>query len=91
MPQLASLVLTQQLDGQVKGLDALVGQHPPVGPVPAPKIALTLANSVALYFALAAAHVASVLRLARNVNALEAPRPAAGALPASARIEASPA
>ncbi|MDP3615547.1 MAG: cytochrome ubiquinol oxidase subunit I, partial [Rubrivivax sp.] len=33
VPKLASLVLTHKLDGEVKGLDAFVGQHPPVAPV----------------------------------------------------------
>ncbi len=33
VPKLASLVLTHELDGEVKGLDAFVGQHPPVAPV----------------------------------------------------------
>ena len=173
VPKLASLVLTHKLDGEVKGLDAFVGQHPPVapvffsfrlmvgvgllmlavswigcwqlrpshpgsepsplltaallamtfsgwvavlagwytteigrqpwlvygvlttaqaaGPVPAPTIALTLAVYVTMYIALAVAYVATVFRLARKVAGLEAPRPAAAALPASARLHASPA
>ncbi len=33
VPKLASLVLTHRLDGEVKGLDAFAGQHPPVAPV----------------------------------------------------------
>jgi cytochrome bd ubiquinol oxidase subunit I len=33
VPKLASLVLTHELDGEVKGLDAFAGQHPPVAPV----------------------------------------------------------
>ena len=33
MPKLASLVLTHQLDGEVKGLDAFAGKHPPVAPI----------------------------------------------------------
>jgi cytochrome bd ubiquinol oxidase subunit I len=33
VPKLASLVLTHQLDGEVKGLDAFAGQHPPVAPL----------------------------------------------------------
>ena len=33
VPKLASLVLTHELDGEVKGLDAFVGRHPPVAPV----------------------------------------------------------
>ena len=33
VPQLASLVLTHRLDGEVKGLDAFAGRHPPVAPV----------------------------------------------------------
>ena len=33
IPKLASLVLTHDLDGEVKGLDAFAGQHPPVAPV----------------------------------------------------------
>ncbi len=61
------------------------------GPVPAPTIALTLAVYVAMYLALAVAYVATIFRLARNVAALEAPRPAAGAWPAPARMDASPA
>jgi cytochrome d ubiquinol oxidase subunit I len=173
VPKLASLVLTHKLDGEVKGLDAFAGQHPPVapvfysfrlmvgvgllmlavswigwwqlrpnsrrsepsplltgallamafsgwvavlagwytteigrqpwlvygvlttaqaaGPVPAPTIALTLAIYVAMYLALAVAYVATVFRLARKVAAVEALRPATGALPASTRIEAKPA
>jgi cytochrome d ubiquinol oxidase subunit I len=33
IPRLASLVLTHRLDGEIKGLDAFAGQHPPVAPV----------------------------------------------------------
>ncbi|MBS3997140.1 MAG: cytochrome ubiquinol oxidase subunit I [Hydrogenophaga sp.] len=33
IPKLASLVLTHELDGEVKGLDEFVGEHPPVAPV----------------------------------------------------------
>jgi cytochrome d ubiquinol oxidase subunit I len=33
VPKLASLVLTHELDGELKGLDAFAGQHPPVTPV----------------------------------------------------------
>jgi cytochrome d ubiquinol oxidase subunit I len=33
VPKLASLVLTHDLDGEVKGLDAFAGQHPSVAPV----------------------------------------------------------
>ena len=33
IPKLASLVLTHGLHGEVKGLDAFAGQHPPVAPV----------------------------------------------------------
>jgi cytochrome d ubiquinol oxidase subunit I len=33
IPKLASLVLTHELDGELKGLDAFPGQHPPVTPV----------------------------------------------------------
>jgi cytochrome d ubiquinol oxidase subunit I len=33
VPSLASLVLTHKLDGEVKGLDAFAGQHPPVAPL----------------------------------------------------------
>ena len=33
VPQLASLVLTHELDGEVQGLDAFAGQHPPVAPI----------------------------------------------------------
>jgi cytochrome d ubiquinol oxidase subunit I len=33
VPKLASLVLTHELDGEVKGLGAFAGQHPPVAPV----------------------------------------------------------
>jgi cytochrome d ubiquinol oxidase subunit I len=173
VPKLASLVLTHQLDGEVKGLDAFVGKHPPVapvffsfrlmvgvgllmlavswigwwqlrpkshraepspwltsalfamafsgwvavlagwytteigrqpwlvygvlttaqaaGPAPAPTIALTLAVYVTMYLALAVAYVATVFRLARKAAAGEAPRPATGALPAPARMDASPA
>lgn len=33
VPKLASLVLTHRLDGEVKGLDAFAGKHPPVAPI----------------------------------------------------------
>jgi cytochrome d ubiquinol oxidase subunit I len=33
IPYAASLILTHELDGEVKGLDDLEGQHPPVAPV----------------------------------------------------------
>ena len=33
VPKLASLVLTHELEGEVKGLDASAGKHPPVAPV----------------------------------------------------------
>ena len=33
VPKLASLVLTHKLDGEVKGLDAFSGKHPPVAPL----------------------------------------------------------
>ena len=33
IPKLASLILTHDLDGEVKGIDAFEGEHPPVGPV----------------------------------------------------------
>ncbi|MBC7726325.1 MAG: cytochrome ubiquinol oxidase subunit I [Microbacteriaceae bacterium] len=33
VPKLASLVLTHQLDGEVKGLDVFAGKHPPVAPI----------------------------------------------------------
>jgi cytochrome d ubiquinol oxidase subunit I len=33
IPKFASLVLTHELDGELKGLDAFPGQHPPVTPV----------------------------------------------------------
>ena len=33
VPKLAPLVLTHELDGDVEGLDAFAGQHPPVAPV----------------------------------------------------------
>jgi cytochrome d ubiquinol oxidase subunit I len=33
IPRLASLVLTHRLDGELKGLDAFAGQHPPVAPL----------------------------------------------------------
>ena len=33
IPKLASLYLTHHLDGEVKGLDAFKGKHPPVAPV----------------------------------------------------------
>ena len=173
VPKLASLVLTHEFDGEVKGLDAFVGQHPPVapvffsfrlmvgvglvmlavswigwwqlrpnsrraepsplltgallamafsgwvavlagwytteigrqpwlvygvlttaqaaGPVPAPSIALTLAIYIAMYLALAVAYVATVFRLARKVVVVDTPRLATGALPASARMDATPA
>ena len=168
VPKLASLVLTHELDGEVKGLDAFARQHPPVapvffafrlmvgvgllllavswigwwqlrpnsrrpepapwltgallvmafsgwvavlagwyttevgrqpwlvygvlttaqaaGPVPAPTIALTLAIYVAMYLALTVAYVATVFRLARKAAAVEAPRPATGALPPPRRM-----
>ena len=162
IPKLASLVLTHTLDGEVKGLDAFAGKHPPVaplffsfrlmvgigllmlvvswvgwwqlrpnsrraepspvltgvlfamtfsgwlavvagwytteigrqpwlvygvlttaqaaGPVPAPKIALTLAIYLTLYLALTVAYVATVFRLARKGAAALPPRPAVGSL-----------
>ena len=162
IPKLASLVLTHTLDGEVKGLDAFAGKHPPVaplffsfrlmvgigllmlvvswvgwwqlrpnsrraepspvltgvlfamtfsgwlavvagwytteigrqpwlvygvlttaqaaGPVPAPKIALTLAIYLTLYLALTVAYVATVFRLARRGAAALPPRPAVGSL-----------
>ncbi|MDP4537827.1 cytochrome ubiquinol oxidase subunit I [Alkalimonas collagenimarina] len=33
IPNLASLILTHQLDGELQGLDDFVGEHPPVAPV----------------------------------------------------------
>lgn len=33
IPKLASLILTHDLDGEVKGLNDFVGEHPPVAPV----------------------------------------------------------
>ncbi len=33
VPKLGSLVLTHELDGEVKGLDTFAGQHPPVAPL----------------------------------------------------------
>ncbi|WP_146908640.1 cytochrome ubiquinol oxidase subunit I [Arenimonas daejeonensis] len=33
IPKLASLILTHELDGEVKGLDSFPGEHPPVAPV----------------------------------------------------------
>lgn len=33
IPKAASLILTHDLDGEVRGLNEFVGQHPPVGPV----------------------------------------------------------
>ncbi|WP_286234000.1 cytochrome ubiquinol oxidase subunit I [Thalassotalea sediminis] len=33
IPNLASLILTHQADGEIKGLNEFVGQHPPVKPV----------------------------------------------------------
>lgn len=33
IPKLASLILTHSLDGEVQGLDAFEGRHPPVAPV----------------------------------------------------------
>ena len=33
MPKLAALVLTHRLDGEVQGLDAFAGKHPPVAPI----------------------------------------------------------
>jgi len=33
IPKLASLLLTHELDGELKGIDAFEGEHPPVGPV----------------------------------------------------------
>ena len=162
IPKLASLVLTHTLDGEVKGLDAFAGKHPPVaplffsfrlmvgigllmlvvswvgwwqlrpnsrraepspvltgvlfamtfsgwlavvagwytteigrqpwlvygvlttaqaaGPVPAPKIALTLVIYLTLYLALTVAYVATVFRLARRGAAALPPRPAVGSL-----------
>jgi cytochrome d ubiquinol oxidase subunit I len=33
VPRLASLILTHQLDGEIKGIDAFPDAHPPIGPV----------------------------------------------------------
>jgi cytochrome d ubiquinol oxidase subunit I len=33
VPRLASLILTHDADGEIKGLDAFAGEHPPVAPV----------------------------------------------------------
>jgi cytochrome d ubiquinol oxidase subunit I len=33
VPKLASLILTHQWDGEIKGLDEFMGEHPPVAPV----------------------------------------------------------
>ncbi|TAF99509.1 MAG: cytochrome ubiquinol oxidase subunit I [Betaproteobacteria bacterium] len=33
VPKLASLILTHELDGELKGLNEFAGKHPPVGPV----------------------------------------------------------
>ena len=33
IPKLASLILTHELDGEIRGLDEFVGEHPPVAPV----------------------------------------------------------
>lgn len=33
VPKLASLILTHELDGEVRGLDAFAGDHPPVAPL----------------------------------------------------------
>ncbi len=33
IPKLASLILTHELDGEIKGLDSFEGEHPPVAPV----------------------------------------------------------
>ncbi|MFY2762956.1 cytochrome ubiquinol oxidase subunit I [Arenimonas sp. MALMAid1274] len=33
IPKLSSLILTHELDGEIKGLDSFPGEHPPVGPV----------------------------------------------------------
>ena len=33
VPKLASLILTHELDGEIRGLDEFVGAHPPVAPV----------------------------------------------------------
>jgi len=33
IPKLASLILTHELDGEVKGLNDFIGEHPPVAPV----------------------------------------------------------
>jgi cytochrome bd ubiquinol oxidase subunit I len=33
IPNLASLILTHELDGEIKGLNEFVGKHPPVAPV----------------------------------------------------------
>jgi cytochrome d ubiquinol oxidase subunit I len=33
IPRLASLILTHELDGEIRGLDSFKGEHPPVAPV----------------------------------------------------------
>ena len=33
IPKLASLILTHELDGEIKGLNEFIGKHPPVAPV----------------------------------------------------------
>jgi cytochrome d ubiquinol oxidase subunit I len=33
IPKLASLILTHELDGEIRGLDEFIGTHPPVAPV----------------------------------------------------------
>lgn len=33
IPKLASLILTHELDGEIRGLDSFKGEHPPVAPV----------------------------------------------------------
>jgi len=33
VPKISSLILTHDLDGEVKGLNDFIGEHPPVGPV----------------------------------------------------------
>ena len=33
LPKMASLILTHELDGEIKGLDEFKGEHPPVAPV----------------------------------------------------------
>ena len=33
VPKLASLILTHELDGEIRGLDSFKGEHPPVAPV----------------------------------------------------------